>query len=163
MYKTTRTIEIIKMNYIQESELNTLIASCDERISILQSKLAAWKPYEMMMGLMENIHDKEEDKKIFSEAPHREETKNYENNLKLISVEKMIYNAMKTKTSRKDIFKHLLAKYDELMLVSYDISGNLVANELVMEGDYISYCKGSLDQREYIRKMCCVGYGGYLK
>ena len=148
---------------LNERHLNECIASCDKRISTLQSKMDNWKPYEMMMSLMEKIHDKEEDKKVFSEAPHREETKNYENGIKLVKVEKMIYNAMKTKTSRKDIFKHLLAKYDELMLVSYDISGNLVANELTKEGEYLAYCKESLNQREFIRKMCCVGYGGYLK
>ena len=172
MYKTTRTIEIIKMSDIQEneihrlnipvSELNKLIASCDERIASVQAQLDTWKPYEMMMGLMEHIHDKEEDKKVFSEAPHREETKNNENNIKLISVEKMMWNAMKN-NSRREIFKHILAKYDELLLVSYDLSGNMVVNEILQEGKYLSFCKESLEQREFIRKMCCVGYGGYLE
>ena len=145
------------------SKINELISSCDERMAKIEVKMNAWKPYEMMMGLMEKIHDKEEDKKVFSEAPHREETKNYENSIKLINVEKMMWNAMKNKNARKEIFKHILAKYDELMRVSYDISGNMVFNEIAKEGDYISYCKGSLDQREFIRKMCCVGYGGYLE
>ena len=147
---------------IPVSKINLLIASCDERIASVQVKLNAWKPYEMMMGLMEEIH-KGEDKKVFSEAPHREETKNYENSIKLINVEKMMWNALKNKNARKEIFKHILAKYDELMVVSYDMSGNMVFNEIVKEGDYLSYCKESLDQREFIRKMCCVGYGGYLK
>ena len=145
------------------SKINYLIASCDERIAAVQVKVNAWKPYEMMMGLMEKIYDKEEDKKVFSEAPQREETRNYENSIKLINVEKMMWNALKNKNARPEIFKHILAKYDELMVASYDMSGNLTQNGLAKEGDYISYCKESLDQREFIRKMCCVGYGGYLK
>ena len=104
---------------IPVSKINELISSCDERMAKIEVKMNAWKPYEMMMGLMEKIHDKEEDKKVFSEAPHREETKNYENSIKLINVEKMMWNAMKNKNARKEIFKHILAKYDELMRVSY--------------------------------------------
>jgi hypothetical protein len=53
----------------------------------------------------------------------------------------------------------LLTKYDELMGISYDISENMVRNGIVGEGRHIDYCKNSLDHREYIRKMCCVGYG----
>ena len=145
------------------SKINLCIASCDERIASVQLKLNDWKPYELMMGLMEKIHDKEEDKKVFSEAPHREETKNYENNIKLINVEKLMWNALKNKNAKKEIFKHILAKYDDLIRVSYDMSGNMVFNGIAKEGDYLSYCKESLDQREFIRKMCCVGYGGYLE
>ena len=144
------------------SSLNKCIASCDERIASVQSKLDKWKPYAGVMGLMEKLYDKDEDKKVFSESPQLDKVKNYENNIKLIKVEKMMWNAFKN-NGKKEIFKHILTKYDELMMVSYDISGNMVMNGVQPEGEYIDYCKESLEQREFIRKMCCVGYRGHLE
>ena len=144
------------------SSLNKCIASCDERIASVQSKLDNWKPYAGVMGLMAKIYDKDEDKKVFSESPQLDKVKNYENNIKLIKVEKMMWNAFKN-NGKKEIFKHILTKYDELMMVSYDISGNMVMNGVQPEGVYIDYCKESLEQREFIRKMCCVGYRGHLE
>ena len=81
-----------------------------------------------------------------------------ENIIKLYKTEKLIYNATLNSNSNKEIFKILLAKYDELLSNSYNISGNMV-REGNTEGEYIDYCKRSLVQREYIRKMCCLGYG----
>ncbi len=143
-------------------KLNECIASCDERIASVQSKLDKWKPYAGVMGLMANLYDKDEDKKVFTESPQLDNVKNYENTIKLIKVEKMMWNAFKNKNSKKEIFKHILAKYDEVMSVSYDISGNMVMNNIAPEGEHLDYCKQSLEQREFIRKMCCVGYGGHL-
>jgi hypothetical protein len=114
------------------------------------------------MGLMAEIYDKDEDKKVFTESPQLDNVKNYENNIKLIKVEKMMWNAFKN-NGKKEIFKHILAKYDELMNVSYDISGNMVMNGVQPEGEYIDYCKESLEQREFIRKMCCAGFRGHLE
>jgi hypothetical protein len=142
--------------------LNECIASCDERIASVQSKLDNWKPYAGVMGLMAKLYDKDEDKKVFTESPQLDNVKNYENTIKLIKVEKMMWNALKNKNSKKEIFKHILAKYDEVMNVSYDISGNMVMNGIAPEGEHLDYCKQSLEQREFIRKMCCVGYRGDL-
>jgi hypothetical protein len=143
-------------------KLNECIASCDERIASVQSKLDNWKPYAGVMGLMAEIYDKDEDKKVFTESPQLDNVKNYENDIKLIKVEKMMWNAFKN-NGKKEIFKHILAKYGELMIVSYDISGNMVMNGIAPEGEYLDYCKQSLEQREFIRKMCCVGYRGHLE
>ena len=142
--------------------LNECIASCDERIASVQSKLDNWKPYAGVMGLMAKLYDKDEDKNVFTESPQLDIVKNYENIIKLIKVEKMMWNALKNKNSKKEIFKHILAKYDEVMNVSYDISGNMVMNGIAPEGEHLDYCKQSLEQREFIRKMCCVGYRGDL-
>ena len=141
--------------------LNECIASCDDRIASVQSKLDNWKPYDGVMGLMAKLYDKDEDKNVFTESPQLDNVKNYENNIKLIKVEKMMWNAFKN-NGKKEIFKHILAKYDELMIVSYDISGNMVMNGVAPEGEHLDYCKQSLEQREFIRKMCCVGYRGDL-
>ena len=135
------------------------IASCDERIASLQEKIDSWKGYKGVMGLMENLFSNEDDKNVFRYAPEMDNVKNYENNIKLVRTEKLIYTSLRNTNSKKEIFKILLAKYDELMGISYDISGNMVRNGIVVEGDHIDYCKSSLDQREYIRKICCIGYG----
>ena len=138
------------------------IDNCDERIDSLQKKIDAWGGYKAMMGLMESISNNE-NKKVFAEAPHLDEVKNLENNLQLVKVEKLIIKALSNTNSKRDIFKALLKKYDDLMCLSYDISGNLVETGLVLEGEYIDYCKSSLDQREFIRDMCSRGNRGYLK
>jgi hypothetical protein len=36
-------------------------------------------------------------------------------------------------------------------------------NGIAPEGEHLDYCKQSLEQREFIRKMCCVGYRGHLE
>ena len=147
------------MSVFPVDKVNQCIASCDERIASLQEKLDNWKGYKGVMGLMENLFSNEDDKNVFRYSPQMDNVKNYENNIKLVKTEKLIYTSLRNTNSKKEIFKILLAKYDELMGISYDISGNMVRNGIIVEGDHIDYCKNSLDQREYIRKICCVGYG----
>jgi len=137
------------------------IADCDERIAYLQSKIGSWSAYTGVLGLMGTIM-KCDDKKVFSEAPQLDNVKCYKNNMSLVKTEKMIYTALLNPNSNKKIFKMLLSKYDELMGVSYDISGNMVINGVVPEGEHLDYCKESLTQREYIRKMCSSGCGESL-
>ena len=147
------------MSVFPVDKVNQCIASCDERIASLQEKIDNWKGYKGVMGLMENLFSNEDDKNVFRYSPQMDNVKNYENNIKLVKTEKLIYTSLRNTNSKKEIFKILLAKYDELMGISYDISGYMVRNGIIVEGKYIDYCKSSLDQREYIRKICCIGYG----
>jgi len=147
------------MSVFPVDKVNQCIASCDERIASLQEKLDSWKGYKGVMGLMENLFSNEDDKNVFRYSPKMDNVRNDENSMKLVKTEKLIYTSLRNTNSKKEIFKILLAKYDELMGISYDISGNMVRNGIIVEGDHIDYCKKSLDQREYIRKICCVGYG----
>jgi hypothetical protein len=122
------------------------LASCDTRIASITDKLSAWKVYGNVLKLVDlNMETKYEDK-----------IKNYENNIKLIQTEKIIYNAL-LKKGNGALFPKLLSKYDDLMGLSYDISGNMVITGLETEGDYLEYCSQSLAQREYIRKLCLYG------
>lgn len=123
-----------------------VIASCDERIASVQDKLSALKVYVKVLNLMDLEMKK-----------YQEKIQNYENNIKLIQTEKLIYKALINPNSARAIFPKLLAKYDELMGVSYDLSGNMVISGLSAEADHLEYCKSSLDQREYIRKLCLYG------
>ena len=147
------------MSVFPVDKVNQCIASCDERIASLQEKLDAWKGYKGVMGLMENLFSNEDDKNVFRYAPKMDNVRNDENSMKLVKTEKLIYTSLRNTNSKKEIFKILLAKYDELMGISYDISGSMVRNGIIVESEHIDYCKSSLDQREYIRKICCVGYG----
>jgi len=122
------------------------IASCDERIISAQDKLISWKVYGKVLNLVD----------LEMEMKYQEKIQNYENNIKLIQTEKIIYNAL-LKAGSNALFPRLLAKYDELMGVSYDLSGNMVLTGLNAEGYHLEYCNQSLAQREYIRKLCLYG------
>lgn len=122
------------------------IASCDERIEDQERKLDGWKAYNKILDLV-NLEMAEKHKQIY---------KNYENNIKLVKVEKLIYQSF-LKTNNKAIFPKLLAKYDELMGISYDISGNLVMTGMEKEGDHLDFCKLSLEQRKFIEMLCNYG------
>ena len=91
----------------------------------------------MVMGQAEMHFDKEEDKNEFKNAPHQDKIKNYENDIKLVKTEKLLYNALGNPNSKRNLFPILLAKYDELMGLSYEISGKMVLNGIVVEGDYL--------------------------
>ena len=122
------------------------ISSCDERIASIQDKLSSWKIYGKTLNLMD----------LKMETKYQDKIQNYENNIKLVQTEKIIYSAL-LKGNNGALFPKLLAKYDELMGASYDLSGNMVITGLNEEGDHLEYCKQSLAQREYIRKLCLWG------
>lgn len=128
------------------STIAKCIASCDERIEIQENKLGAWKNYNKILDLVNMEMDNK----------HKQICQNYENNIKLIKVEKMVYQNL-LKTNNKAIFSKLLAKYDELMGVSYDISGNLVMLGSEKEGDHLQFCKDSLEQRKFLEILCNYG------
>jgi len=131
------------------------IACCDKRIASVQDKLNSWKTYKIVLGLASDCF-KEEESKYFDKI------KNYENNIKLIQIEKLLYNSLANPNSKSELFKKILEKYDELMSISYDLSGNMVINGLHAEGDHLEYCSNSLSQREYIRKLCSYGERNFI-
>jgi hypothetical protein len=122
------------------------IASCDERIASIQDSLSNWKVYNQILNLVD----------LEMEIKYQEKIQNYENDIKLIQTEKIIYNAL-LKAGNNALFPKLIARYDELMGLSYDLSGNMVLTGLNAEGDYLEFCNQSLVQREYIRKLCLYG------
>ena len=64
---------------------------------------------------MENLFSNEDDKNVFRYSPQMDNVKNYENNMKLVKTEKLIYTSLRNTNSKKEIFKLLLAKFDELI------------------------------------------------
>ena len=116
------------------------IASCDERINSIQEH-----------GKLLRTPD-------FSIEPKYQNVINRnENSMKLVQVEKMIYKAVANKNTPRQLFSKLLSKYDDLLRISYDLSNNMVIDGLMTEGNYLEFCKNSLDQREYIKDACLYG------
>ena len=137
------------------------LASCEERIASIQARMETWSAYKGVMGLMES-HAADESKTFWRDAPQLDNVKADENALKLVKTEKMLYTALVNPKTNKSIYKVILTKYDALLGLSYDLSGNMVLNGIKLEGEYLDYCKESMEQREYIRKLCCVGNGGFI-
>ena len=138
-------------------QISNCVASCDERIASIQSKLDSWKVYGKVLELTTTLYEKEEDKAVFKmEDKNAEKMKNYENNIQLIKVEKLVYQTL-GKGAKGVIFSKLFQKYSDLMANSYDISGNMVRFAGIEEQEYLEYCASSLKQREYIQKLCWYG------
>jgi hypothetical protein len=150
-------IPVDKLSVFPLGVVDVCIAECDEHIAYIQIELDNMKPYIIGQMVMAKLYDKD-----FTEAPKMIYVKDYENNIKLKKVEKMMLNAFKNNRQRV-IFKHILSKYDELMRQSYDINSNMVLNGIQAEGDYLDYCREKRDHRECMRKMCSAGFQGYLE
>jgi hypothetical protein len=150
-------IPVDKLSVFPLGVVDVCIAECDEHIAYIQIELDNMRPYIIGQMVMAKLYDKD-----FTEAPKMIYVKDYENNIKLKKVEKMMLNAFKNNRQRV-IFKHILSKYDELMRQSYDINSNMVLNGIQAEGDYLDYCREKRDHRECMRKMCSAGFQGYLE
>lgn len=107
---------------------------------------------KVLISCDQRINKMEKDKETIACAGR---IKYYENAIKLVQVEKLIYKALLKNNNA--IFPRLLNKYDELMGLSYDMSGNMVLSGIYKEGEYLAYCNKSLEQREYISNVCVYG------
>jgi len=74
--------------------------------------------------------------------------------LAFIKVEKLIFNSILNPNTKKEIFKLLLAKYDELICNSLEMMESLVRDDEMNEGAYLFNCKVWGERREKIRKIC---------
>lgn len=144
------------MAFSIESTIPMCLEDCDRRIAQAESQIVAWDRNEYVLSQMERLaHTKEEEGLCDKLRPELAVKQNWENNLKLIRVEKLIYTSL-THYGNNALFPRLLAKYDELMRESYELVGDRVQDGL-KEQLYLHYCSKSLKQREYIKAMCDYG------
>ena len=122
-------------NEEDKEDMERRIASCDRRIAIING----------------GGHNEVEKKLVFHSIC-----------ISGIKTEKLIYTSILNPNTNKEIYKMLLAKYDELMRETYDLGGELVREDIWGEGNYVGYCKGSLDYRKYIWEVCSIEYGEEL-
>jgi hypothetical protein len=134
------------------------LVACDEKLEKSENSLGFLLGMEKSLGFLEWISSKDElaecDKVINKKIECR--ILNTQNNIKLLKVNKFIYKAIIEKKSSKYLEK-LIEKYDELMGTSIEISGDLVLYEVVVEGEYLDFCKNSLKERECIKLICDLG------
>ena len=139
------------------------IQSCNRRMDSIQSRMDSVNLYKNVLSLAGGIYEKEEDKSIFKmETKYEDELQSCEKDIKTINVERLIYNALLKKLDGVDnraLFPRLLAKYDELIVDNMDISNNMVQNGIVAESEYLEFCRESVHQREYIKRICNYGEG----
>ena len=82
--------------------------------------------------------------------------------LDIYKTEKMMFNALQNSKSNKDIFKLLLTKSDKLQRLGLEIKEMRIERGWDTEGEYVQYCNGMKEHRDFILTMCEIGYGGKL-
>ena len=80
----------------------------------------------------------------------------YENTVKIVKVEKMVYEAILNKTNKR-IFPILLSKYDELTTQHFEINSDMVNAGGLDTQSYYDDCKTSMETREMIKVFCEMG------
>ncbi len=113
----------------QHLNLSKIIAECDEKIKWIQN----------------SIVDRSLSDKKFGE-----------NAIKSIQIEKLMYVSL-TKVGNNALFPKLLAKYDELVMESYQIVDDRVQEGNSEEGYYLRLCEMSLKKREHLKQVCDCG------
>jgi hypothetical protein len=74
--------------------------------------------------------------------------------LAFVKVEKLIFTSILNPNSKKEIFKLLLAKFDELICNSLEMFAGCCERDEMNEGEYLFTCKEWGKEREKIRKIC---------
>jgi hypothetical protein len=135
--------------------LSEVIPHCDERIATAQSKLDSCNKLLLFLA---GIHEQDEDNTVFKMEANKvfHKIKQLKNNIQLVKVEKVIYQAL-GKNNNGALFPKLLQKYSDLMADSYELSGNMVKLNAVEEQEHLVYCAKSLKQRDYIERLCLYG------
>ena len=107
--------------------INKCVDICDKRISNITSKMGEGRDYYCKLGV---------------------------GILAFVKVEKLIFTSLLNPNTKEEIFKLLLAKFDELICNSLEVMESLVRDDEMNEGDYLNNCKEWGKEREKIRKIC---------
>jgi hypothetical protein len=84
--------------------------------------------------------------------------KEFETNIKLLKIEKMIYNALKNTKSDRAIYKKLQDKYAEAMVELIELSSQQVSLGLRGEGTYLDFCNKIKEDKKIIDIICQYGF-----
>jgi hypothetical protein len=110
------------------------IETCNQRIASLEDQMENYRlrDRELHMGHLKNT-------------------------IELLKIERLIYQSLKKK-GNATLFPKLLSKYDELLNKSLEYINELVSNGNENENTYLQYCKGALEQRQFIEECCLAGW-----
>ena len=81
-----------------------------------------------------------------------DEIEYFQSRIRIIKIEQLIYNVVKK--DNLTLLPTLRTKYVEQLGVVMDLSGNLVEQGRMTEGDFLKISKGSKDNYELITELC---------
>ena len=152
-------MSIIKMSY---DDVAVRIAHCDVKIQEIKSReeYSFYNNgiYEVDIAITNTVMRDvgltraEEFKKIC-----QDEIVVLNTQIKLVQIEKQIYNALIKTTRNASLFPLFLSKVDELIANLYEIFEEFVRIGLREEVDYLALCKDSLKMRNYLKDLCWAG------
>ena len=126
-----------------------IMEETDERIESAEMKIMSCQ-VNIMIGMGQN-----DDKRMFS---NRMKIKGYKNQIEIVRVEKLIYQSLYINNNNNSrLFPLLLSKYSTLLTDDLELGRELVNCDAVDMNTYMEYCKESLKQHEYIKKLCKFG------
>jgi len=119
--------------------------NCDERIGSITDKIAKYQLKALMCLMVGSLE---------LGAGWKKKVENCENDRRLIQIEKLIYTAHDKQ--RKETLHLLFEKYSEKMTLSLELGKEEVEMGFMEEGSYLEFCRKTLFQRDFIKKMCGV-------
>ena len=142
------------------------IETCNQRIASLEDQMENYR----LRDIIQDLTVKKAMKKCSNKAGVSIAAMNYEKicrdrelhmgqlktTIELLKIERLIYQSL-TKKGNATLFPKLLCKYDELMNKSLEYVTELVSNGSENENTYLQYCKGALEQRQFIEECCLAG------
>jgi hypothetical protein len=137
------------LNYFEENwDVERMMKDTDERIENAEIKIMGFR-VNIMMGMGQN-----DEKKMFR---NRLLMKERENSIKLMRVEKLIYQSLFGNNNNSRLFPLLLSKYATLMTDDLEFASELVNCDFIDMSTYMAHCEDSVKQHEYIKNLCKLG------
>ena len=81
----------------------------------------------------------------------------YENQIKAVRVEKLLYQSLYINSNNSRLFPLLLSKYSTLLTDDCELASELVNCDAIDMNTYMEYCKENVEQYDYVKKICKFG------
>ena len=141
--------ETMPLIYFEDNwDFERMMKHTDERIEDAEIKIMGYR-VQIMMGMAHN------DEKILFR--NRLYIKEKLNSIKLMRVEKLIYQSLFINNNNSRLFPLLLSKYATLMTDNLEHASELVNCDAIDMNTYMEHCEDSVKQHEYIKNLCKIG------
>jgi hypothetical protein len=130
------------------------ITNCDERINSLKEKIHAYQSKAVLSKLFGGLFGEEFCGLGGISVGWEKKVENLKVGMKMVEIEKMVYKAHEQQ--RKATLPLLFEKYSAQLAQYLELSQEEVNLEFMEQGSYLEMCRESLNQRDFIKKMCGV-------
>lgn len=130
------------------------IANCDERINTIKEKIHAYQSKAVLSKLLGGLLGEQFGGLGGISVGWEKKVENLKVGMKMIEIEKMVYKAHEQQ--RKATLPLLFEKYSAQLAQYLELSQEEVNLEMLEQGSYLEMCRESLNQRDFIKKMCGV-------